>query len=74
MLTKIKSKIALLTKIKSKIKPVEIKVHTLLDGTPVFTRWLEVKNLSDQEMALSKLSVFSGALQQTLQVGIVLRQ
>ncbi len=61
------SKEAILT-LKSKIKPVEIKVHTLLDGTPVFTRWLEVTNLSDKEMALSKLSVFSGALEQTLQV------
>ncbi len=48
----------------STIKPVEIKVHTLLDGTPVLTRWLEVTNLSDKDMALSKMSVLSGALEQ----------
>lgn len=46
----------------STIKPVEIKVHTLLDGTPVLTRWMEVTNLSDRDMALSKMSVLSGAL------------
>lgn len=46
----------------SNIKPVEIKVHTLLDGTPVLTRWLEVTNLSDRDMALSRMSVLSGAL------------
>lgn len=48
----------------SRIKPVEIKVHTLLDGTPMMTRWLEIHNLSEEAMALSRLSVFSGALQQ----------
>jgi len=48
----------------SSIKPVEIIVHTLLDGTPMITRWLEIHNLSKEDMALSRLSVFSGALQQ----------
>ncbi len=48
----------------SKVKPVEIKVHTLLDGTSMLTRWLEICNLSEKDMALSRLSVFSGALQQ----------
>lgn len=55
------SKEAILT-LASTIKPVEIKVHTLVDGTPMFTRWLEVTNLSDKDMALSRLSVLSGAL------------
>lgn len=66
------SKEAILT-LKSTMKPVEIKVHTLLDGTPVLTRWLEVKNLSEKPMALSRLSVFSGALQQVYQVGNISR-
>lgn len=35
-----------------------------LDGTPMMTRWLEIHNLSEEAMALSRLSVFSGALQQ----------
>lgn len=50
--------------LRSTIKPVEIKVHTLLDGTAMFTRWLEVTNLSDKDMALSRMSVLSGALDQ----------
>jgi len=41
-------------------KQAEIIVHTLLDGTPMFTRWLEIRNLSDKPAILSRLSVFSG--------------
>ena len=62
------SKEAILT-LASTIKPVEIKVHTLVDGTPMFTRWLEVTNCSDKDMALSRLSVLSGALDQMKNVG-----
>lgn len=50
--------------LKSQLMPAEIEVHTLLDGTPVLTRWLAIKNKSDRPMRLSRLSVFSGALQQ----------
>lgn len=50
--------------LKSSVKPVEISVHTLLDGTGMIMRWLEVTNLSDRDMALSRLSIFSGALEQ----------
>lgn len=48
----------------SQVKSVEIKVHTLLDGTAMITRWLEVCNLSDEEVAVSRLSVFCGVLEQ----------
>lgn len=44
-------------------KPVCIKVHTVLDGTPVFSRWLEVENASDQTMAVSELAVMSGGVE-----------
>lgn len=54
---------AILT-LQSRIRPVEIMVHTLLDGTPVITRWLEIHNLSGEDMALSRLSIFSGGLEQ----------
>ncbi|MBE7024789.1 MAG: alpha-galactosidase [Ruminococcaceae bacterium] len=57
------SKESILT-LKSKIMPAEIEVHTLLDGTPVLTRWLAIKNNADRPMRLSRLSVFCGALQQ----------
>ena len=42
--------------LKSTLKPVEIKAFTALDKTQVFTRWLEIKNLSDRPMNVSRLS------------------
>ena len=30
--------------LKHAVRPVTVKIHTLLDGTPVLTRWLEVTN------------------------------
>lgn len=49
--------------LKSTIKPVKIKVHTLLDGTHMFSRWIEIENLSDKHLNISRLSVISGALE-----------
>ncbi len=49
--------------LKSTIKPVLIKVHTLLDGTQMYSRWLEVENLSDSPLKLSRLSVLSGGIE-----------
>ncbi|MBP3328830.1 MAG: alpha-galactosidase [Clostridia bacterium] len=48
----------------STIKPVEIRVHTLLDGTQMFSRYIEIKNLSDNSINLSRLSLLSGALEE----------
>jgi alpha-galactosidase len=41
---------------------VRVKVHTLLDGTPVLTRWLEVTNASGEPQALTSVSPWSGRL------------
>ena len=49
--------------LKSTIKPVYIKIHTLLDGTQMFTRYLEIENLSDKSMNLSRLSLISGGME-----------
>lgn len=49
--------------LRSKIKPVIIKVHTLLDGTAMFSRYLEIENVSDKEMNLSRLSVMGGGIE-----------
>lgn len=46
--------------LKSRIKPVQIKVHTILDGTAMFTRYLEIENLSGNCMSMSRLSLMSG--------------
>lgn len=47
----------------STIKPVEIRIHTLLDGTQMFSRHIEIKNLSQDPINLSRLSLLSGALE-----------
>ncbi|MBQ2775323.1 MAG: alpha-galactosidase [Clostridia bacterium] len=49
--------------LESRIKPVRIKVHTILDGTQMFTRYLEIENLSDGYLNVSRLSVLSGGLE-----------
>ncbi len=51
--------------LKSGIKPVKIRIHTVLDGSQMFTRYLEIENLSDKNMNLSRLSLFSGGLEET---------
>ena len=50
-------------KLKNKIRPVEVTVCTELDGTPVFRRWIEVKNTGDRPAAINELAPLSGALQ-----------
>lgn len=49
--------------LKSNIKPVEIRVCTLLDGTQMFSRWLEIKSLSDTPMCINKLVLISGGFE-----------
>ncbi|MDE0078023.1 MAG: alpha-galactosidase [Caldilineaceae bacterium] len=45
------------------VRPVVVRVHTLLDGTPILTRWLEIENCSEQPAALSAAFPWSGVLQ-----------
>ncbi|MFA6291981.1 MAG: alpha-galactosidase, partial [Victivallales bacterium] len=47
------------------IRPVTVKVHTKLDGTPVITRWIEVTNTGKCPAALSAAYSWSGVLQKT---------
>lgn len=49
--------------LKSTIKPVLIKVHTLLDGTAMLSRFLEIENLSDESMNLSRLTLLGGGIE-----------
>ena len=41
---------------------VRVHVHTLVDGTPVLTRWLEVTNQTKAPLALITVSPWSGRL------------
>lgn len=54
---------AILT-LKSKLLPVQIEVYTLLDGTPMFTRKLIVKNLSEDPMCINKMGLQGGMLEE----------
>lgn len=49
--------------LESELKPVRIKIHTVLDGTQMFTRFFEIENLSENNMNLSRLSLLSGGLE-----------
>ena len=42
--------------------PIRVDVHTLLDGTAVLTRWLEITNASDKPLAPAAVSPWSGRL------------
>jgi alpha-galactosidase len=41
---------------------VTVRVHTLVDGTPVLTRWLEITNKTKAPLALITVSPWSGRL------------
>ena len=41
---------------------LKLKIHTLVDGTPVMKRWLDITNTSEKMMAITKLFPWSGQL------------
>ncbi len=49
--------------LESNLAPVKIKVHTLLDGTAMFTRWLEIENLSDGALNISRINPLAGGME-----------
>lgn len=42
-----------MVELENKNRLIKVKLHTLLDGTPVITRWLEITNNSVKPMALT---------------------
>lgn len=60
---KTEEKIKSVLTLKSKIKPVIIRIHTHLDGTAMFSRHIEIENRSDECLNLSRLSVMSGGIE-----------
>ena len=51
--------------LRHEVRPITVQVHTLLDGTPVMTRWLEVTNIGTQPAALAAAYPWSGVLKTT---------
>ncbi|MBR4428147.1 MAG: alpha-galactosidase, partial [Clostridia bacterium] len=50
--------------LRSETLPVNVKIITELDGTPMFTRRLEIENQGDKPLCLSKLVLFGGGTEQ----------
>lgn len=44
------------------LRPIGVRLHTLLDGTPVLTRWLEITNNSDEPTALTRVYPWSSQI------------
>lgn len=53
---------AILT-LESSVKPIAIKVHTIVDGTAVFTRFLEIENRSEEAVRVSRMEILSGGIE-----------
>jgi len=51
--------------LESTVRPVRVKVQTLLTGGPVMVRWLEIKNTAEHATAISNVSPWSGQLWHT---------
>lgn len=49
--------------LQSRIKPLTVQVHTLLDGSAVFTRWIEVVNDSTAPINLSAVVPMCGGVE-----------
>jgi len=41
---------------------VDVEVHTVVDGTPILTRWIEITNTARQPVALTSVAPWSGRL------------
>ncbi len=48
--------------LKNTIMPITVKIHTVIDGTAIMMRWLEITNESDAPMNLSHIAIMSGML------------
>lgn len=49
-------------KLKNTVLPINLTIHTQIDGTQCITRWMDVENLSDEPLAVSRIGIFSGVL------------
>jgi alpha-galactosidase len=51
--------------LESVVRPVRVKVQTLLNGGPVMVRWLEISNTGTKPTAISNVSPWAGQLWHT---------
>ena len=50
-------------KLKNTIFPINLNVHTVIDATQTISRWMEVENLSDDPLCLSRIGIFNNVLE-----------
>ena len=55
--------------LESSVRPIRVKVQTLLSGGPVMVRWLEVDNTGQRPTAISNVSPWAGQLWHTPNFG-----
>ena len=48
--------------LENETKPFTVRIHTLLDGTPIMVRYLEITNNSDQSVGLTDIGIWTGQL------------
>lgn len=48
---------------KSRVKPLGVCQHTILDGTDMLTRYLEIENLSDTTLDISRIAIHGGGIE-----------
>ncbi|PSR21701.1 MAG: hypothetical protein C7B45_09865 [Sulfobacillus acidophilus] len=47
------------------VRAISVRVHTMLDGSPIISRWLEIVNHQQREAAISSVCSWSGGMQST---------
>jgi hypothetical protein len=47
----------------SRLVPVRIQIHTILDGTQMFTRYITIENLSKEALTVSRMAVLAGGVE-----------
>ncbi len=56
-------KLHVTVELKHAVRPITVRVHTVLDGTPILTRWLEIINRSAAPANLAAAYPWTGVLQ-----------
>ena len=47
----------------SRLVPVRLQIHTILDGTQMFTRYITMENRSDEPLTVSRMAVLAGGME-----------
>ena len=51
--------------LRSRLQPVTVQIHTVLDGTPILERWLQIRNTGQEPLAITRVFPWTGKLWNT---------